>query len=173
MMIKNRHGFTLIEVLVASVVTMTAMLAATSALMDFLHNRHTSQTLGELALTGESIINHLSHDIHWGDAGIYTSPNIFSITIPDTTPITINYQLDLHGNLFRNEAAGTPVRLNNKNITVNEFKLDKYETVAGGSSDLWRITLKLTHNSVFWGNTTKAVFEQQTTISSRYNDIGG
>jgi hypothetical protein len=64
-------------------------------------------------------------------------------------------------------------RLNNKNITVNEFKLQKYETVSGGTSDLWRITLKLTHNSTFFGNQKKAVFEQQTTISSRLNDIGG
>jgi Tfp pilus assembly protein PilV len=67
-MIKNHRGFTLVEVLVAASVTMVAMLVATSALMDFLHNRHTSQTLGELALTSESIINNLSHDVHWGDA---------------------------------------------------------------------------------------------------------
>jgi prepilin-type N-terminal cleavage/methylation domain-containing protein len=160
-----KKGFTLIEILIAAFVTLVAMLAATTTLMDFLKNRHTSQSFSELILTGESMVNYLSHDLHWGKNGYWDftpDPDEFRIEIPPSSSAV--YTLD-NGNLFRNGE-----RLNHLNVIVDVFNLEAYD--GGGPIPLWRITLGLTHKDTFIG-ASKVTYEQQTSISSRLNEIGG
>ena len=162
-----KKGFTLIEVLVAALVTMVAMVAATSTLMDFLKNRHTTQSMSELILTSESMINYLSQDLHWGKNGYWdTGPDPDEFIIENPPPTLVVYTLD-NGNLLRNGE-----RLNNLNVTVDTFELEDYTTITGGTIPIWRITLSLTHKDNFIGS-SKVVYEQQTSISSRLNEIGG
>lgn len=160
-----KKGFTLIEILIAAFVTMVAMVAATSTLMDFLKNRHTTQSMSELILTSESMINYLSQDLHWGKNGSWSAGPPPEFNIENPPPTLVEYRLD-NGNLLRNGE-----RLNNHNVIVDTFSLEEYNTVTG-TIPIWRITLSLTHKDNFIGS-SKVVYEQQTSISSRLNEIGG
>jgi hypothetical protein len=158
----NIRGFTLVEILLAAFVTLGIMMATTATLMDFLRNRHQTQSMGELIITGDGIINHLTQDLQWGENGkwVYvTYPPEFSIDNPDP----VIYKLD-QGNLLRNGE-----KLNNSKINVTTFIIEEYSS---GTLPLWRINLKLIHKDTFIGSNL-VTFEQQTSISTRLNEIIG
>jgi hypothetical protein len=172
---KYNRGFTLIEILVASFVTMATMAATTSALIDFLRNRQHAQNWADMIISSESIINYLTSEIHWANETIFSDPTfIAKYPHADGTTTIRNYSLDpVQGNLIRDEKIDlTPIsndRINNPNIKITKFDMKEFN--GSGVNKLWRITLEMEHTDRFAGSTSK--YEHTTTISSRLNQIGG
>lgn len=158
----TRQGFTLIEIVLSALVTMIAMTVTTSSLIDFIKNRHTAQNMSELIITGDGIINLLTHDLQWGEEGGWNM-TVFPPAFEMYNPDLISYRL-LNGNLYRNHEL-----INNSNIRVDTFYIAK---AAHNLIPLWRIRLELAHKTKLIGG-NEVTYQKQSSISSRLNEIGG
>lgn len=156
--IQSQAGFTLVEMIVALLLGVMVSFAVLRTVFSFVRSQRTLRAISDLTIATETIINELTHDIHWASSMDET-------TLPDSLFLVVdgeNIDYELNTSLEPVSVTKNGEQLNPASVKVVDFQVENISPPNG--IPLLEITLVLENNTTLGSRSIK---ETKTIVSMR------
>lgn len=154
----NQAGFTLIEMIVALLIGVMISIAVLRTVFSFVRSQRTLRAISDLTVATETIINELTHDIHWASSMDETGlPDSLFLVVDGQN---IDYELNTSMEPVSVTKNGEP--LNPRTVKVVDMQIENLSDA--GALPLLEITIILENNTTLGSRSIK---ETKTIVSMR------
>lgn len=154
----NQAGFTLIEMIVALLIGVMISIAVLRTVFSFVRSQRTLRAISDLTVATETIINELTHDIHWASSMDETGlPDSLFLVVDGHN---IDYELNTSMEPVSVTKNGEP--LNPGTVKVVDMQIENLSDA--GALPLLEITIILENNTTLGSRSIK---ETKTIVSMR------